>query len=207
MAFQSVPYTFSVLLNYRWQNEPCQNELFYLTEAEFYDNETLESLLTQIDVWVAAEWLALLPSDLAYFSTEGRGLMLAEDITGISITNSGSPGAASNVGPNNVAKAIQRTSGLSGRSQRGRIFFPLGTSYLQTGNQNYVDAGAINAVVDALELLPSNEDMGAGVICAPCIVSRWGNGVLRTPALTHLITSWGISDLTTDSMRRRLPTS
>lgn len=102
--------------------------------------------------------------------------------------------------PNNVACAVKWTTGLRGRSYRGRTFHcPIPTTWV-TGNT--LSSGGISTMRDSYTALI---DVDAGGISATLgVVSRFHNNAARAQGVFTAITGVSIN-ATVDSQRRRLP--
>lgn len=119
-----------------------------------------------------------------------------EYATGLPITGDANSPAL----PNNCTMTIKWTTGRSGRSYRGRTYFPV-------LREDIVDANMVSAVYAAQILtvmtdlvvvdLPVND-------CVMVVASRVNNGTPRVTGLATPVTNLSI-DRVIDSQRRRLP--
>jgi len=102
--------------------------------------------------------------------------------------------------PNNVAIALSKSCGLTGRSTRGRNFYLVQNS-TNINNQEVTStfATAVVALAQAIGTFVGTIDW------AEVVASFVQNGVPLTTALTYVITSRAVVDVTLDSMRTRLP--
>jgi len=200
MAFQPVPNGAEVLIVAEQSGEACYNT-FYFTKTGAWGQADLQDLVDEIDPLWAAWTTAFMGNSYSYLRTEARDLRTAIGVQA-SQDASANTGAVSGAGlPNNTCIALARQSGLTGRSSRGRVYFPLNVAGNLSSN-NVVSstfrAGAITLVtaigVEALAL-----------DWTPVIVSRQQAGVVLTNALTYPIITWTFTDTVADSQRRRLP--
>jgi hypothetical protein len=134
--------------------------------------------------------------------------VIARDLSapdGLVVTKSVTPFILGGAGgiplPNHVTLAVKANTGLGGRSNRGRVFHIGLSSAMVTGStinppwdSNIVNA--YNALIPALNAFNA---------AAPAVLSRFHNKVQRNPATFNLISNYSLTDLTVDSMRRRLP--
>jgi len=102
---------------------------------------------------------------------------------------------------NQNAFAVKRVTGFTGRSARGRVFFPLCIAYLGS-NEDLMDATSAETVRASLE-----EAIDAGIADGwlHVLVSRQQDGIVPEEAVTRIITGYELSDLEIDSQRRRMP--
>jgi len=175
--------------------------VFYYKSATAITAEMLQDLVDALATHIIGNWLVLLPPQWV-----GREIY-AEDLTekpGAQATNveiAGQLGAhATDMQPGNVTLAFQRSSGLSGRSARGRIYWQGIPEGVVT--TNYVTSSFANAVVAALE---STDAIAVALDWIPVIVSLYEDLAPRAAGVTFNILTWKWVDLTIDSMRRRLP--
>lgn len=110
-------------------------------------------------------------------------------------------GLAGPVVPNNVSLAVKFSTGMTGRSSRGRNFWP---SFLELEvNANRVDAARVSAIVAGY-----GDMIGSGIFATSwtwVVLSRYSGGAPRTIATTLPVTAVSVTDTVVDSMRRRLP--
>lgn len=139
-----------------------------------------------------------------YIASEVRGtlLTLPNDLTGTAAFTGGSGqgGASLPQLSNNVSLAVQHNTGLSGRSARGRTFWPVFSTGDVVGND--VLQLRIDLILDAFaqmraDLLTSN--------LQHVVLSRWTAKALRPVGISFDVTGYTVKDTTVDSMRRRLP--
>lgn len=200
MVFQAVPDTAEVTIVADLAGQVCTNTLFYKNAAAWGETE-LQELVDAI--W--AVWAVFVDDELhsnyILQRVEAKDLRTA---IGVQAVTDETPVPGTKTGttvPNNVALAVARRSGLTGRSTRGRLFIPL-TTEANTESTNVAStsfATACESVLDAMDAAMSAIDWTA------VIVSRVQNLETLPVALTYDIVSWIVVDRVLDSMRRRLP--
>ena len=200
MAFQSVPSTAEIVVNYVGQAKPIVNVL----AAEKFGGYTLAditSLAAAVDVAIAANFLPIQTDEVLYVQTTVRGLEFPNDLEA---TNGASTAVGGQVTPGasgNVTLSIKKGSGFTGRSARGRLYWIGLTALNLQSNKNLVDLSAADAIEVAVELVRL-AILTAG--WTPVIVSRFSDGVERPFGITFdWITSVAV-DLEVDSQRSRL---
>lgn len=202
MPFQQVPNTVSIEIRYAINGLPIEN-IYYAEKTGGYTQSNLDALAEAVEDWFVADVLPHLASNVTYREVAVRGLNDATDLQSVANAAANTAGAAGAAYPGNVAKAFKLSSGLTGRNARGRIFLgglPTGAAaavgYLQ---QTFVDD-----ILDALEAL---KVIFTGLGWLWVVVSRYKDGVKRATAETFLVADVSVTNLTTDSMRGRLPKS
>lgn len=103
--------------------------------------------------------------------------------------------------PENVTLAVQAGTGKRGRGQQGRVFW-IGLCEDQTDGSQMI-SGRADDIVGALNTLKDSLNGTAGGTMVT-LHSRL-NGAPLNPRTSTNIGTYGVSDLTTDSMRDRLP--
>lgn len=202
MAFQPVPDTAEVVLNYTLNNLPVTNILHARFLAGTPTEPDMQDLADEVYTWADGDWMERQAPQCTLVNVTVRGLTAAVDnqavSAGVAIVGTGS-GMTS---PNNVTKAFTLRSGLTGRSARGRIYVPsIPDNYFET-DDNYLTAAYLDAQVTTLDDLIG---IMAGIGWEWVVVSREQAGVVLANGVTYAITSVGYSNTTTDSMRSRLP--
>lgn len=200
MPFQSVPGVCEATVNFLTNGVSIQNT--FHAQLVGYNTDAIVDLAGAIAVIIEEDWRPILPSAISYVSVEVRGLELQNDISTIAIDGAGPGAVATGELPLNVTKAIRRTSSLSGRSARGRVFWPLLHNAQLASNGNFInqtDADNMVAAVAAVRVaIPT-----AGF--APVIVSRYNNGEQRLLGVTFPWVGTSVTNLSIDSRRDRLP--
>lgn len=199
-AFISVPTTAKVELIYEIFSQRIENVLHFKKTEDWSESDCRDLALSIEPAWIstfkpvlstAADLVLVRVTDLS-----------TEDSFGFETEpSSAAVGAETSPGmPLNVTVASKFTGGRTGRSQRGRAYWPVLTEAKVGGNTL---AGGI-----ADECTNTWLDFFAQVSAAnhsadPVVVSYCHNGAWRTVAQTTIITSVS-TDFNIDSMRRRL---
>jgi hypothetical protein len=200
MAFQPVPLVAEAVITFKVSGFDTKN-VFHFKYATEPTAGQLQTLAETVGDWAHDELLPLAGADCQYVETTTRSLSASTSYQGIHTTGAGDSGHASACLPNNVTKAFTIRSAQIGRNARGRFFFAgIATDVLVA--RDYVAQGWVDDVVDVLEILKIAVE---ALAWAWVIVSRYTGGVKRTNGITFDVTSFGVSNLTTDSMRSRLP--
>jgi hypothetical protein len=175
---------------------------FYALFGGTYDQSDLDALASNVDVTIAAEWLPLQTTDAVYDRTEAKGLNAENDFEAVADASGGSGGRA-NIGlPNNVTVAVKKSSGLSGRSARGRNFW-VGTPINElTSNENKINAAYLDLVEAAIDKV--RDAINASFLFEAVLVSRFAGGAQRTLGVTFGWISTTCVNNNVDSQRGRL---
>ncbi len=200
MAFQPVPETAAIIIEYLQNSETLINT-FYGLKPGGYDLTTLAQLANSIDNAVGASWLPEQTLDALYVRTTVRGLEFENDLETLDSDNSG-PGLIVSAGlPNNVTLSVKKSSGKTGRSARGRIYWiGLPVSKLSS-NENVVLTAASTAISAAVEAIR----VATAVLgWQPVLVSRFTGGVKRSEGKTFPWVATQLVNSDVDSQRRRL---
>lgn len=202
MAFQSVPLTAEIVISYEGNNVTSNNVL----QAKLgggYDLADLEVLAAAVDAAVVADWLPLQTLDQDYLSTTVRGLEFANDQETVNNDGTG-PGGDTNAGlPGSVTIAIKKSSGLTGRSARGRMYWIGMPKSELAANENFVLLSYVVDVEDAVEAMRAAI---AATVWDPVIVSRFLDGAPRATGATFSWIATVAVNENVDSQRRRLAT-
>ena len=201
MVFQSVPETAEVVMRMVCNNAPVTNT-FYARKTGGYDLTSLTTLVVAVYTNFITSILPYLPIALLCDGATGRGLQFINDVEYVHSPGVVAGAAATNPTPSNVALAFKRTSGLTGRSARGRVYIgPLPTGALTT-DENYVSSAV------AANLLGGLDEMRIEIAAQgwiEVIVSRYTGGTKRPTGVTFPVVDYSYSNLRVDSRRDRLP--
>ena len=202
MPFQPVPQSAEVFTRVIGPAGNVYGNRYVCRFSTAYAQADLELLVDTVSSWFGASIRPLLTSEQAYLGAEARGLSSAIDLQASSVLGAGVGGSSAVLFPQNVTKAFTLRTGNTGRSARGRWFFPtLNNNHVET-NENRVIQGFVDAVTLALlDLIDDVNSAGWTWV----VLSRYTGNALRPTGLTFPITEIGVSDNTTDSMRSRLP--
>lgn len=199
MAFQSVPETAQVELLFHQSAAPMLIS-FYCRKSGGYNLSDLEDLAVAVDTVVQPDVPGLI-NDLAVYNGVGvRGLENEFDFVASSAPVAPIAGEVLNAQSASVAKAIKLSTGLTGRSARGRMFFGgFGVNQLQ--DSTHIKAETVDDIITLLEAIKVVVELLGWVWV---VVSRVHNHLKRPEAITIPVTSFLAADLTLDSQRRRL---
>lgn len=203
MAFQQVPNTVEIAVHYTLGGQPLVNT-YHAERPAGYNVTQIEALGAFLDANGVQDLLALQSVHLAYAKTTVRGLHSEYDFLYEDDSNAGSGGVAQQSLPGDRAFCIQRLSGQTGRSARGRVYVAgIPISYLEAGTAavGLMAAGYADSLVAAVETIRS--DIAAGGIWNPVIVSRNHDGTKRAVGITFPWSSTQYSDRVLDVRRSR----
>lgn len=203
MAFQQVPNTAQITVRYTSDSFSMANT--YHAEAPAgYTASDLATLAAQIDLNAAAGMLADQSLYCHYVETEVRGLHSEYDTVALNSTSAGVGGVVDQMMPVKIAFAIQRYSGQTGRSARGRVYVTgIPVSYIDIGeaNRNYLKVSAADAYLGHVEGFRTViEAIGPW---NAVIVSRYHNGSKRATGITFPWIGSKYSDRLLDVLRSR----
>ncbi len=203
MAFQPVPDTAEIDILYTLNGEPVQN-VFYAELPGGYTLADLQALATVMDSQVQGTWKAQQVTEAVYVRVEVKGLAVLNDLIATANANAG-PGVAVGAAlPNNVTLAIKKSSGLTGRSARGRCYWiGVPRDKLSALDENFFIDPYVADVVTAVDSIRSSID--ATPLWVPVLVSRFTGGVLRPVGITFPWISTVSVDAGVDTQRGRLP--
>ncbi len=205
MAFQSVPETAQINIIYTYNSVTCENVL-YGRKTGGYSVGDLAALAAQIDTQINSSWLPLQPAEAVYLRTEVRGLENENDLVVENNTNTGPGTDLTDPVPNNVTFAIRKSSGLTGRSARGRLYWiGIPRDKLTSPDENNLLSTYVTALVDAVD----DQRVGINAVTgwAAVLVSRFQGGAKRAEGVTFPWLSTGAIDARVDTQRGRLPSN
>jgi len=201
MAFVPVPDGAKVAVEMSSSGEAVVNT-FWFTQAGTWGVDELEALAEQVWTLYAAFVILRYGSGVSLIKVTATDMrtqfapQYATDHTPV-------PGEASSgvALPNNVAICISKRTGLTGRSTRGRNYFLVQSTENLSGGQSVsaTFAAAVDTLLEAISTAVNAIDW------VEVVASFVQNKTPLATALTYVITSRAVVDLTVDSMRRRLP--
>lgn len=203
MAFQPVPDVAKAAVT--WQRAGKQFiTTFYWEFTGGYSQGALNDLAAAVDLVIGTEWLPILPAVIAYTGTEITGLATPNDLFAFDATSIGVGSITdSEYASSQVTLAIKRTSNNTGRSARGRVFWPgFATIQLTGAGNNFVEAAPLSNAIDAVDEMRLLDIAGDE---SPVIVSRYTNGVIRAEGVTFPWIATSVTDNRVDTLRGRLP--
>lgn len=200
MAFQSVPETAEIVIQYFGNNETFNNVLQARLPGGYVQAD-LTLLALTVNNAVANDWLPIQTVDAVYIQTLVRGLEFVNDLEAVNGSGTG-PGEVLTIGlPGNVTFSVKKGSGLTGRAARGRLYWiGLPAADLQA-NENLLTIVASDAIEAAVESMRSKI---TSTVWNAVIVSRFLDGVLRPTGATFNWTTTNAVNINVDSQRRRL---
>jgi len=200
MAFQSVPQTAEIVIRYEG-NQVTANNVLQAKLGGGYDLADLVVLADAVDAAIVADWLPLQTLDQDYISTTVRGLEFVNDVETVNNDGTGAGGDAASGLPGNVTFSVKKSSGLTGRTARGRVYWIGIPSDKLAANENQLLSGHAANIEDAVEAM---RVAIAATIWDPVIVSRFLDGVQRPTGATFSWISTVAVNESIDSQRRRL---
>lgn len=203
MAFQSVPETAEINVIYTYNGETVQN-VFYAEMSGGYTLANVQELADEVDIAVGENWLDIQPPEAVYQRIEVRGLEFQNDVFATANLNTGPGEDLSSALPNNVTISIKKTSGLTGRSARGRTYWiGIPQSQITASNENIL-ASAFIAEVE-VEVGRIRTRINTTGTWEAVLVSRFTNGAERPVGVTFVWTSTVCVNAVVDTQRGRLP--
>ncbi len=203
MAFQSVPDTAEIDMIYTYNGVTVQN-VFYARLVGGYALTDLQAVADKIDSIWPVTFITEQPSEVIYLRTEVRGLENENDLVAVQGISSGTgthPGVAL---PNQVTFSIKKTSGLTGRSARGRCYWiGIPRDQLEDADENQLKAAFVLAIVADIDFVRTSiETVG---LWEAVLVSRFANSLKRAEGVTFPWKGTTFVDVRVDTNRGRLP--
>jgi len=199
MAFIPVLNTVEAHLRFTQGGAPAEN-VVHLERTGGYTQSDLDTLSLALADFAADDMLPVMHNQTVFVEVYVKGMASQADLQSTDTTHAGESGAVSLPQAANVSKAFTLRSGLTGRSQRGRMFW-IGMSSNFLTNPNTVTQGFVDDVIGILEALKALVEALGWVWV---IVSKYTNGAPRTTGQKTPIAGFGVSGLDADSMRSRL---
>lgn len=201
MPFIPVPNTAKVCMRYSQAGQQICN-VFHVEAPDPLDVARLNDIAAVFWNWFNTDVKGSVSNALTLEAIEVTDLTTAGGIgieytTGLPLSGTLTDGAL----PNNVTLAVKLTTGMTGRSHRGRSYFPGLTLGSITSDRNHVTSGAQSAIDLAFDALIDNL-VTEGVKLV--ITSLFSGGVPRTTGVNTEVIDASVN-ATLDSQRRRLP--
>lgn len=200
MAFQAVPDTAEIVIEYVGNGQPMVNTL-YAKKTGGYSLADLTALAVVVDANVTSAWLPDQTQDVSYVKTTVRGLAVENDQEAIVTTGAAAGGIATKGLPNNCTLAIKKISGQTGRSARGRCYWIGLPSTDLTTDENVVDTAKVATIVANMNSMRGSIE---GSVWTAVLVSRFTGGAKRATGVTFPWLSNVAVDNNVDSQRGRL---
>lgn len=200
MAFQSVPNTVEIVLNFLQSGKPAVNVLHAYRSAG-YDQAQLDGIAAAMDALVSSNLLPEMTPTQSYVGITVKGLTNSSDLSSSNSDHAGTGAEMAVALPGNVSLCLTLRTGLTGRSARGRIYTlsPHDTDMAtpDTVLTVYRDAivAAYQSLLDRLLLIG----------WTPVVVSRFHDKVQRPVGVVYPITQLVARNTRVDSQRNRLP--
>jgi len=200
MAFQSAPDMAEASVIWTCNAQRCTMTFGFVLPTG-YDQGDIDQLALAMDVWAVNEFVPSISNQVTYEGVEVRGLESITDLFSFVDTNSQVGSIASAPMANHSCLSVKRFTGFTGRSARGRVYFPLTVSMIDATNEDLVGTAFVSAIEDALNEVV---DVDGGVNWIHCIISRRISGVLRTEAFAVPVFGYTAVDNEIDTQRRRM---
>lgn len=207
MAFIPVPDGIKCVMRFSKASQQVCN-VFYVTTPDTVDDTLLDTLGSTLYNWWYANGRLLQSNDVALQAIELTDVSV-EGGLGIEYTTLLPANAIGGVDylPNNVTLAIKLSSGMTGRSNRGRQYW-IGIKQNQLASDyNHITTTFQTAIKGAYDSLISDlVSAGFTLVIASLYSGVDGDGkpIPRTTGVTHEVASV-VVNATIDSQRRRLP--
>ncbi len=203
MAFQRVPNSAEIAHTFMQQNKITQNT-YYAQFAGAYSQSDIQTLADEVDNVFALNFVTEMCSDVIYVRTDVRGLDTENDLEA---TQNAGTGPGTHIGdslPNQVTFSIKKSSGLTGRSARGRTYWcGIPSNERDVANENFLESVYAAAIVNDVDFIRLTIDTIPG--WSAVLVSRFANKVARVEGVTFPWATTSNVDLRLDTNRGRLP--
>lgn len=199
MAFQPVPDTARfAIVHDNYVSNVAINVLYFRNTTQWGLPELITACNTLKDAWVA-QVIPLIVSSARLVRIEARGERAQTDVSyQLALSPGVQGGLNSEMLPLQCALCVTHLSGFTGRSARGRTYFPFIGETIQNGGIMF-DA-RVAQYVGALEYI---RDQMADIGWEHVIVSRYANNQKRTTAETLTVIGYRARDNEIDTQRRR----
>lgn len=198
-AFIEVPDVARTVMRYNIFGQTVEN-VWYFTRTGGYSPGLLDALNDAITTAWTTNMRPFLPPEITLLditSTDQSVVGGAQDIDVVSVVGSNAVTAFNSIG---TTFALKFGTGLSGRSNRGRMYWPALPNNVVVDND--IDAGYAGSIRSAVE------DMFADILADSgdqhVVVSYQNDCTWRTTGAKNDVTSYSYVDLHLDSQRRRL---
>lgn len=199
MAFIPVPETAKVAVVHSRAGEQMVNVLYFRRAGSWGLTELDELAVAVRNAW-SIGIMNVLNQSVQFLRVEARGMRAQADITTTAIVSPAVFGVDTTPAlPGNVAFCVTHTTGLTGRSNRGRTYFGgLGEGRISgdTILQNVADS-LVGSLYDIRQA-------ASAVNWEHVVVSLYNNKTPRATGVTIPVTGYRYADRTLDSQRRRL---
>lgn len=203
MAFQSVPETAQIDHIFTMNGVTVQN-VHYARLPGGYSQADLQAVADAVDLVFDLSYKNDMTDEVAYVRTEVRGLEFENDVTAETNTSAGVGTLVGTVSPNQVTFSVKKSSGLTGRSARGRTYWiGIPRTVLDATNENLITVAYADALVANLDAMRNT--LNSVGLWKAVLVSRFSDGVKRPFGVTFDWNTNSFVDLRVDTLRGRLP--
>lgn len=195
MAFVPAPGITAITLDWLIDQQPGVNTFHY--DTGHLDPADVVAFCEQVWNYVEAHWLANINSLTQFIRVRGRALDSSADSEGQFAGVGTFMGEDASDGlPNNVTWAVKRSTGLSGKHNRGRVYW-VGLATNMLDEINKMSGARGGAIIGNLN----------GMLTALAAAPFPGSEVLldRKTGAHVPVTEYVATDYFLDSQRRRLP--
>lgn len=205
MVFQPVPETAEIDIIFTYNGVTVQN-VHYARLPGGYSLADLQALADAVDLVWPTTTINDVPAEVEYVKVEVRGLEFENDQIAQSDLSAG-PGTDPTAPlPNNVTFAIKKSSGLTGRSARGRVFWiGITKSKIDPEDENLLTTTFEATVVADIDFI--RVTIASVGLWEPVLVSRFTGGEARAEGKTFPWISTSSTDRRVDTHRGRLPSA
>lgn len=201
MPFQPASGVWEVGVDMQCQGLPAAH-VFHVKPSQAQPVPSMETVALEILAWYTTQYAPLVHVGWSLTQIRIRDLTTENGAQHVTFGNGGAVGQlAGDPLPGGVALALKKSTGMAGKSARGRIYtVGHNSSQLNSLNGNQFDVTVCDAFVAAFDALLA--DLQA--INAPMVVlSRWSNKVLRAAGLARAVVNFVCVDMQVDSQRGR----
>lgn len=199
--FIPAPNTASVEMIYSWGGVTCEN-VFHVRKGSSYSLADLQAVRGIVLAWYIATLRTYVTAGAVLVRIRTKALDTdtgpMEDYA-VTASGGGLNSTGSNA-PTNATYCIKLSTGLSGRSARGRWYF-IGLNMGDVVTSVDISAALRINLVNAINTLRTNLTTGGHTMC---VTSYRHDGAWRATAVNYDITTAVGVDLHIDSQRRRL---
>ena len=212
MAFIPVTNTAQVTMQYSINDSDIAENTFGVHNTGTWDSSHLSSLAAVFNTWNDTAVGGFAPyavrsNSTSLIQTTARDLT-TQTSNVVVVPYPGSHAAGTDTSQqlaNGVTKAFTARSGLSGRSQRGRIFtVGIAQEQISTTDPNQLIAAYLSLWTGFLNALITDIST-ANAAWSLVVISRFHNGAPRGAGQVTPILSWGTANSFLDYQRRRAP--
>jgi len=200
MAFQSVPDTVEVVLDFLMSGTPTANVLHFIKPGG-YNQSALDNLAGRVQTQLVDHYLPMLTLTQALNGVRVKGLSTENDLQASNSDDSATGTVVQTALPNNVSLCLTLRTGVTGRSARGRFYCqPPNDGDLATPNT--VTTTYKNAMIALLgDIVTAANGAGFSLV----VVSRFTNKTKRAVGVTFSVTDIIARNTRLDSQRGRMP--